>query len=460
MNEIRERIKYLMDAMSRGAYEREEAISLALLAAMSGESIFLLGLPGVGKSMISRRLKLAFKKANSFEYLMSRFSTPDEIFGPVSITKLKEEDTYERVVEGYLPTADVIFLDEIWKAGPAIQNALLTVLNEKIFHNGNQDLHLPVKTILSASNELPAEGEGLEALWDRFLVRYVVKPIQNQRTFLRLLTERSEPCQVEETMKFSDEELAAMGDYVERIKVPDEICQIICDIRDILTQDDDESSMDSVPYVSDRRWRKIVHILKTSAYLNGRSGVDASDCLLLEHLIWDNDEQIKDIRKMISDVLVTNLGNSIPQSILQSDVDFSPLTEPVGDLFSPDGDHYVFEAGGEEVRISKKDYDALTEEPQMGEMTTDDLLLLTGKGTFSVMKRRHGEIVLNTFVYPMKRNIPLRSGKTAGLQKRISYNTNRLKSHLQDMIDNNLFLLSSGYYRELWVAFESLKIAK
>ena len=165
---MKERINDLLQAMNTGAFEREELVALTLLSAFAGESIFLLGLPGVGKSMVARRLKMAFNQGQSFEYLMSRFSTPDEIFGPVSISKLKDKDTYERITDGYLPTADVVFLDEIWKAGPAIQNSLLTVLNEKIFHNGKQDIQLPLKAVISASNELPAEGEGLEALWAPF----------------------------------------------------------------------------------------------------------------------------------------------------------------------------------------------------------------------------------------------------------------------------------------------------
>ena len=189
---MKERINKLLKRMSESVYEKEHIISLALLSAIAGESIFLLGPPGTAKSMVARRLKLIFSHKKCFEYLMSRFSTPDEIFGPVSISKLKSEDVYERSVEGYLPTATVVFLDEIWKAGPAIQNALLTAINERIYQNGTNTIHLPMKTLIAASNELPKEDEGLEALWDRFLVRVVSNCISNEKTFYKMLRQQEQ----------------------------------------------------------------------------------------------------------------------------------------------------------------------------------------------------------------------------------------------------------------------------
>ena len=185
---IRERIAKLLSLLNSGLYEKEEAVRLALLSAIAGESIFFLGPPGTAKSMISSRIHHAFKEGTKyFEYLMNEFSTPDEIFGSVKLKGL-DEGVYEKNTNGYLPEANVAFLDEIWKSGPAILNTLLTIINEKKFRNGDKVVKVPLQVLLAASNELPKEKSGLEALYDRFIIRTIVNPVsmENEDSFFAL----------------------------------------------------------------------------------------------------------------------------------------------------------------------------------------------------------------------------------------------------------------------------------
>ena len=322
-----ERFKLLLQEMNRGIYEKNTEISLSLLAALAGESVILLGPPGVAKSMVARQLKTAFKDARSFEYLMSRFSTPDEIFGPVSIQKLKTSDTYERAVEGYLPTADVVFLDEIWKAGPAIQNTLLTVINEKIFRNGNREMHLPLKLLVAASNELPAKGEGLEALWDRFVIRIESRPIKLEKNFRAMLLEShadfSRSTRVLGHADFADnadfsgsmgksgstdfsdlkitaEEYAEWAEKICKIGVKEEVLDAISAIRKSLRAVNvDEAAERRNIYVSDRRWKNIVRLLRTSAFMQDREKVDICDLLPIYHCLWQEPEERDAIRSIV-----------------------------------------------------------------------------------------------------------------------------------------------------------------
>ena len=322
-----ERFKLLLQEMNRGIYEKNTEISLSLLAALAGESVILLGPPGVAKSMVARQLKTAFRDAQSFEYLMSRFSTPDEIFGPVSIQKLKTSDTYERAVEGYLPTADVVFLDEIWKAGPAIQNTLLTVINEKIFRNGNREMHLPLKLLVAASNELPAKGEGLEALWDRFVIRIESRPIKLEKNFRAMLLESHADfsrstralghadfsgstgvlghADFADNADFSDlkitaEEYAEWAEKICKIGVKEEVLDAISAIRKSLRAVNvDEAAERRNIYVSDRRWKNIVRLLRTSAFMQDREEVDICDLLPIYHCLWQEPEERDAIRCIV-----------------------------------------------------------------------------------------------------------------------------------------------------------------
>ena len=322
-----ERFKLLLQEMNRGIYEKNTEISLSLLAALAGESVILLGPPGVAKSMVARQLNTAFRDAQSFEFLMSRFSTPDEIFGPVSIQKLKTSDTYERAVEGYLPTADVVFLDEIWKAGPAIQNTLLTVINEKIFRNGNREMHLPLKLLVAASNELPAKGEGLEALWDRFVIRIESRPIKLEKNFRAMLLETPTDflgptdftdstdfsgstgglghADFSDSAGFSDlkitaEEYAEWAEKICKIGVKEEVLDAISAIRKSLRAVNvDEAAERRNIYVSDRRWKNIVRLLRTSAFMQDREEVDICDLLPIYHCLWQEPEERDAIRSIV-----------------------------------------------------------------------------------------------------------------------------------------------------------------
>ena len=328
-----ERFKQLLGEMNRGIYEKETEISLSLLAALAGESIILLGPPGVAKSMVARQLKTAFREAQSFEYLMSRFSTPDEIFGPVSIQKLKTSDTYERAVEGYLPTADVVFLDEIWKAGPAIQNTLLTVINEKIFRNGNREMHLRLKLLVAASNELPAKGEGLEALWDRFVIRIESRPIKLEKNFRAMLLEvkseeqrtsevKSEERGVKEQSSAAEgkansnaitaEEYAGWTERIDKIGVKIEVLDAISAIRKSLRAVNvDEAAERRNIYVSDRRWKNIVRLLRTSAFMQDREEVDICDLLPIYHCLWQEPEERDAIRNIVIRALFSPFADKL-----------------------------------------------------------------------------------------------------------------------------------------------------
>ncbi len=300
----KERIRLILDRLQRGVYEKEEAIRLSLLAALAGESIFLLGPPGVAKSLIARKLKFAFREGRSFEYLMNRFSTPDEIFGPVSIKKLKDEDRYERLTDKYLPGANVVFLDEIWKAGPAIQNALLTVLNEKVYRNGEQEIRVRIKAIVSASNELPAEGEGLNALWDRFLMRYMIAEIRQSAAFVSMITDTTDLYEdtIPEEAKVAESELETWDEEINRIEVPAEVLNVIQVVKYRL--DEYDAAHPENPFrIYDRRWKKIIRVLRTSAFLNERTKVDLMDCFLMPHCLWNAPDQLETVQEIVAETV-------------------------------------------------------------------------------------------------------------------------------------------------------------
>ena len=295
-----------------------------LLAALCGEHLLLLGPPGTAKSELSRRLSGVVGGAY-FERLLTRFSVPEELFGPLSMRGL-ENDEYVRQTAGYLPTAEVAFVDEIFKANSAILNALLTLLNERLFDNGHQRLQAPLMTLVGASNELP-ESEELDALYDRFLVRREVAQVSNAAVarLARLAAGRDAgdaadssvdgngngaasaaaagaAAEGAECLTFADFKGAALDAYA-AVDVPDAVVDALVELRNWL-QDKCEPPV----YVSDRRFMKAVQLLQVAAHADGRAEAGEYDVLLLEHVFGSRPADAAKVRGKVLDIIASDPG--------------------------------------------------------------------------------------------------------------------------------------------------------
>lgn len=237
-----------------------------------------------------------------FSRLLTRFSVPEELFGPLSMQAL-ERDEYVRKTDKYLPQAEVAFVDEVFKANSAILNSLLTILNEKLFDNGTERVEVPLLLLVGASNELP-ESEELDALYDRFLIRREVRQVSEQgiKELLRQDVALNSPEDGndeddEELVAFSKEEFASVNKLAKKVvDVPDNVLYLLADLRRHLQEE-----VEPPVYISDRRLIKVVNMLRVAAYTNARDAVSEFDCLLLKHCLWNKPEEGAEIARWMNE---------------------------------------------------------------------------------------------------------------------------------------------------------------
>ncbi len=298
----KERIKKIIEIISEGLYEKEEIFKMSMLAMLAGESIFLLGKPGIAKSLVARRIKFAIRSGNIFEYLMNKFSALEDIFGPISITEL-QKGKYIRLIDKYLPTSNIAFLDEIWKSGPSILNNLLTIINEKLFRNGSEDIKVPLWLLIAASNELPEANKGLEALYDRFIIRIIAKPLVNKENFHLLLKSNTKiDVNIPPELQIGEEEYNVWLQEQKNVIVTDSTIAFIDNFKKDLI----ENSTNEV-YISDRRWTKIIKLMKASAYYNDRKYISKSDWMVIPYCIWDDESQEDEYNKIFENSFKNNI---------------------------------------------------------------------------------------------------------------------------------------------------------
>ncbi len=287
-----QRLRLIQNTLNNNFYDRETEVEALLIALLARQHILFIGPAGTGKSALSAMLGEIVEGAHYFQHLLTPFSTPEELFGVLSLKDL-EQGVYKRNIKDMLPTAHFAFIDEIFKANSAILNCFLTLINERRYYNNGVPIESPLVTLVGSSNEYIESNEGLEALFDRFLLRYEVGYIRDDSSFISMLRANHEQL----TEKLSLHELYTLQAEVKLITINDEIYRTLAKIRRQLKVEGIRPS--------DRRFKQSLSILQAKAFLLGRTEVHKSDLNSLTNVLWETPDQkqttIAVIQEIVSD---------------------------------------------------------------------------------------------------------------------------------------------------------------
>jgi len=287
----------VLDRLKERFVGRDDVIELIALAIVAGEHLFLHGPPGTAKSALIRQFALLIN-GRYFEYLLTRFSEPNEVFGPIDLIRLREGEV-ATVTKGMLPESEFVFLDELFNANSAILNSLLSVLNERVYRRGAETHQLPLLSLFAASNHLP-EDDALQALFDRFLLRCHVSPLKREDMPALLSAGWAlERPPLNETALSADDlrALSAQVLHVDLSGVLEPYTELIFKMRDLGIG------------LTDRRAVKALKLVAASALLAGRKAAQLSDLWPLRYL-WDREEQIGLLGTVVNGALVTETTQS------------------------------------------------------------------------------------------------------------------------------------------------------
>jgi MoxR-like ATPase len=276
---INQKLKKLGEHLETGLVGRRDHARMLLLAAVAGENAILFGPPGTAKSLLARRLKDCFADdIKYFECLLTKFSMPEEVFGPVSLKGL-EQDIFRRVYDRYMPGAGIAFIDETFKANSAILNSMLTILNEREFDTGNERIKVTLRCVVGASNEMPKESE-LQALYDRFIVRMRVNQIENDKDLDAYLKTNHEYILPEKSLRLTKNDLDEITNLSKKISVDDALINLLKDLR--------TWCLENKIFISDRRLGKIKRLIQVAAVTSGRQSAGVVDSWAIRHCAWDD----------------------------------------------------------------------------------------------------------------------------------------------------------------------------